>query len=294
MMEFTGLIQQKPLWLATSFFCSRDRWNIILKKTRRIVEDLRYDLLSYHIQTNNQYGENIRVSFLTVEEKIDDVGQTIRLCFEPLFSSFPEEAFKTPISSIALPFPTNTFEFGLYEINFHEKLLPTYKIQEVLSKAMMEGLEEEEIASDTLVTFSLYLQVSLIKACSKFLNKREEWLSIFIPVDSEPNVVNQAAKSANLDLVFEITSEVMGNDKFDEELAWLDRWYRACFILIEKEVIALEDKGLIDIEKFTKEFYLKSAYFIYTQLGLSQIEIRYANRLFNYSLKKFYRQEEID
>lgn len=294
MMESSKLLRQKPIWFATSCFCSREKWNILLKEIRRIVEDLKHDLISYHIQINNHYGENIRISFLTIEEKIDDVGQTIRNCFEPLFSSFPEETFKAPISSITLPFPTNTFEFGLYEIKFHEKLLPTYKIQEVLSKAMMEGLEEEEITRDTLVTFSLYLQVSLIKACAKFLNKREEWLSIFIPVDSEPNVVNQAAKSANLDLVFEITSEVMGNDKFDEELAWLDRWYCACFLLIEKKVIALEDKGLIDIEKVTKGFYLKSAYFIYAQLGLSQIEIRYVNRLFNYSVKKFYRQESIN
>lgn len=290
-MEYNRLVQKKPLWLATSFFCSKDRWNMILKKTRRIVEDLRYDLLSYYIQTNNQYGENIRISFLTIEEKVDDVGQKIRLCFEPLFSSFPEETFKAPISSITLPFPTNTFEFGLYEIKFQEKLLPTYKIQEVLSKAMMEGLEDEEITRDTLLTFSLYLQVALIKACSKLFDKKEEWLPLFVQNDLKSSVKNQSVKRANLNLTLEIINEIIDNGKFEIELGWLERWCGSCHSLIEKEIIALKDKCAAEVEKAVKNFYLKVAYLIYIQIGLSEIEIRYTNRLLDYSLKKFYWEE---
>lgn len=281
-------------WLTTSCFCSMGNWNIILKKIQRIVEDLKCDLFTFHIQFNNRYGDNVRIMFLTIEEHMDDFGQKVTLRLEPLFSSFPKETFKSPISSIKLPFPTNTFEFGLHKTTFDENLFSTYKVQEALSTAIIEALKEEEIARDTLISFSLYLRVSLLKVCSQFLNKKEKWLSYLIQKDLKPKNDFASGQNANFDLALEITKEVMENAEFKEELEWLGRWYNECSVLMKEEILALPDRKCTEIEKVVKEFYSKSTYLVIFQVGLSEIEIRFTNSLFNYSLYKFFKLEEVE
>src|SRR5699024_3473812 len=235
-----ALIGRNPTWLATSCFCSKEKWSIILTEIRNIFEDLKHNVFSYHIQINNQYGDNITFFLLTSQEKIDDIGQKVRLNFEPLFAYFLEERIKTPINSIILPFPINTFEFGLHVIYFDEKLLSDYKILEELSEVLIDGLKDEEILEDSLITISFYLHVSLIKDCSKFLNKSEEWISVFfIENNLNFNTRFRTEINENMDLVLEITCEIMENEKF--EIEWLGRWYDTCYTTIEEKFINLKE-----------------------------------------------------
>jgi|SRR5690606_9206621 len=287
MTEIKELIDQKPCWLTTSYFCSKEQWSILLKEIKNFLENLEVNLLTYNIQISNQYGDNIRLSLLTRENEVDDLGQKILLRFEPLLSSFPKESFKFPIRDINLPFPTNTVEFGVYEIHFHELYSAIYKIQEELSKAMIEGLKEEKIESDTLLTFSLYLQVSLFKACSNLLPNFKKGFTVLIQDDLKPNSKLRQALNENHNLVLEITKDIM-EEKSDEDLAWVETWYNVSSTLLKEEMKAYKGNSNSEFENFIKNFYQKSIYFINSHLGLSLEEIKISNNLLSHSLKELY------
>ena len=291
-MELKELVAQKPVWLAASCFCLKDKWNSIFTEMRNIIEGLNHSVFSYHIQINNRYGDNVTVFLLTNQEKIDDVGKKIRLGFEPLLSSFSEEKFKLPINSILLPFPTNTLEFGLHVIYFNEKILSEYKILKTISDAIIVGLKEEKIMNDTIVAFSFYLQISLIKACSQFLSKSEDWISVFyIQENLKSSALIEKALEENLDLVLEIISDIMENEKLETE--WLTKWYNACYAMIQEKIICIKNDDNIASEKIVKEFYLTMTTFIFHQIGLSQMREDFTKKLLNYSLRISYGSTQI-
>ena len=266
-------MQSNYIWLTASCFCSRARWGELLHEIKNFRTKLDHEkYVSFQIQFNDTLGDNIRVSILPTPGGLDEVGQSMEEYFGRFFSGFNDGSITSPIQGIFLPFPTNRIEFGLYNIAFDERMFPTYKTLEEMSELIIEALQHEEITEDTLISFCFYLQIAFIKTCLPYYEQDIDALFLALSPgnDNSPGaVLSREELERNSDLMQEITSDVMDQDHFDDNLEWLNRWINFCRSCLTTNM-AGDSEEKMDTRSLIRNLYQTRIAQIHDQLGLSK------------------------
>jgi|GEM_PF-5794837 len=259
-------MKQDYLWLPTSCFCSIKKWNLLLGEIKRFISCLTPDqFLSYAIQFSNFNGQSILFSILTTADKIDELGHQLDKHFTKFFDAGDGEKFAYEVTSIYLPFPTATIQFGLYNINFNESLISQYKIDEKFSGLMIDALSGDDITPETIITFAFYLQVSLIKVLYSYLDDIDGLFLLITSINTkiDINLISDALND-NQTLMDEIMDEVMNADRFNRDMNWLNEWIDLC-----KSALPYSKEAVYDKHVMVKKIYENNVKMIYKHLDIN-------------------------
>ncbi len=268
---------ENSLWLSTSLFCSKNHWNILLSDgIKPFIMSMpdEEELASFQIEFNYLNGENIRLALLTKVEQAETLAKKADTYFKKFFSISALPTNKPDLTDwgIFMPFPSNTIQYGLFKIdplNLHDT--KTFSFQKELSLIIADGLSEENIDQETIITFAFYLHVALIKLIKDknpaTINELLQWYDTTAfhkteePMDME---FLKAKYEDNKEVLLEITEDIIKHPSSVNKVPdWLEGWMDLC----EKELISYTLK---EGDKTLTQIHSRITYYINKQLGITE------------------------
>lgn len=258
--------EQNMIWLSTSLFSNKKNWHRVLSEAVAPFTESNTQINAYQVEFNYLSGENIRLSLLTELGNKEALSRKADNYFKNYFANAGlfTAPVKLPVDGMFMPFPANTIQYGLYPPKTVNTEEPHHYIRSAnLSKIILNALNDE-IDDDTTITFAYYLHIALIKAIHGYVNDPDVLFTI-ITANSSANVSNihEPSVTANIDLMVEITHDVMKNEVFDIELDWLNNWFKLCKIYLQDI-----DNSTLDSASLN-EYYQSNVGTIYKHLGLN-------------------------
>jgi hypothetical protein len=277
-------------WLTASCFCPKMKWVALLPAIREFVSGIdRQKYRFYQIHFNDALGENIRISVLCVSDDVDRLGREMEQYFGNLFLEIAAGIELPAITSIFLPFPTNRIEFGLYSMPFAQEMFLVYEDRQEISRLIMDALSGEEITEDTLISFSLYLQIALIKACLPFLaGDIDTLLLTFAETKENTPAAAREAIAKNLDILRQIAEDVMDNEHSGQEMKWLSGWIDTCMKDLSKRVAEGRNANE-NIDRMMRDQYRTRVARMQEHMGLSNSLKETLRHLTIKALQSFYK-----
>lgn len=228
---------ENTVWSTSSLFCSKKNWHLVMQSGIKPLLNNNISaasILSYKVKFNYKRGENIRLSWLTDLPNAESTAKHIDVYFTDYLkaSRFSDEQPPFYGTSIFMPFPVNTIQYGLYSIYSND----FYDLEEGLSDAMTMELAENGIDDESILTFAFYLNLSAINILLNYCEGMIDWVNASYVHGSDH-------ESSGIDL-FKINHEVdknkttileIANDVFaarrlqNENFMWLEKWEHACY-----------------------------------------------------------------
>jgi glycosyltransferase involved in cell wall biosynthesis len=255
-------------WITCSLFAPMTIWRGLLTQFHHLLEELKNEFLYFQVQINDDKGSNIRIALLAKAENKQKICDVLSLRFKPLLSGFPIDDTKGKVDSIFLPYPTHVVEFDLYHVYYDEKLSDTYEVQQEISNLIIEVLKQDDIDLETITTFCFYVQVCLINAILKHPISEVDMvqmLSSHIPKNT--NSI-EAASNENMEILAQITSDIICAEEQEDELSWITKWMAFCEKSIEKH-LGQHDEETSTTKGTLKTFYQSFVFRIHERMGLS-------------------------
>lgn len=235
-------MQENLLWLSTSLFCCKSHWNYLLREgVKPFLNDRTNEkyLRSYQLEFNYLNGENIRLALLAKEDHTETLAKKADNYFKNFFSisALPTTEPDLTHWGIFMPFPANSIQYGLYKVdplNLNDE--KDYSFQKELSLLIAEGLGEESIDQETIITFAFYLHVALIKlikdkdpAITTELMQLYN-TTLFHQTEEDMDIEFIKAKyEDNKEVLQEIAEDIMQHTPSSATVpSWLERWMELC------------------------------------------------------------------
>jgi hypothetical protein len=228
---------ESTVWSTSSLFCSKKNWHLLLQSgikplLQKTVSD--NGILTYKVKLNYKRGENIRLAWLTDLSNAESTAKQIDAYFTDYFKASGFSGGQVPFygTSIFMPFPVNTVQYGLYSIYSND----FYDLEEGLSDAMTMELSENDLDDESILTFAFYLNLSAIKSLLNYCEGMIDWV--------KANYIhNGVHESAGVDLlkigyevdknkamIVDIAKDVFAERRLqDANFMWLEKWERACY-----------------------------------------------------------------
>lgn len=251
------------IWLSVSLFCSKKNWNRVLSEAIAPFAQTNSLLKGYTVEFNYLSGENIRLALLTDLGNEEGLVKTTDSYFKSYFEKArpPKAAAKLPVDGVFMPFPGNTIRYGLYPaVTIVASELVQYNLPIVLSNILVAALQDE-IDDETILTFAFYLQISIVKTIYKLVNNEDE---LFAIITSAHDFKADNNALSNLNLMQEITYDVMQTEEFDSELIWLNGWIDDC-----KAALSIAGKTEANNISNIKSIYHLRVQTVYSHLGIN-------------------------
>lgn len=273
------------IWLPTSCFCSISKWNLLLNSIREFIVENNNLIKSYKISFSRSNGDCIQLSALTQEVAIDELAERMSNHFDLFFKTLELESSAVKVTSIFLPFPTATIQFGLYTENSDMVFFMKNRSEYILSKVLIEALRTDVVDVETILTVAFYLKIALIKALHGYLKDTTTLFEIIARVDSDGEkflVKNKLFE--NQPEMGEVTKEVMLESNFEGDLFWLKEWITE----IEDSLKSIEERGVEQVTTIVRNYYLDYGKIIDNQLNLNVESRRLLDHLINRSLWRYF------
>ncbi|MFI1745058.1 hypothetical protein ACH5TW_11415 [Flavobacteriaceae bacterium MEBiC06508] len=262
-------MNENHVWFTSSFFYDIKKWHLVLAEIENFILYLKKDEFIYYQASLNYIPVcNIQFAILCKDEHImDKIG---RHFFEH-FTKFKEknrpQKYIFEVKGIGIPYPTNTFQIGLYSIPYSKNGLSAYNIQENLTLLMFSGLKTEEFTQEDIHTLAIYATITLGKAIIHF--NQQVAKSMFINIQNDYFSHGQSIKNVfpeEYNEILNLTKELLSVEDIKNEEPWLADWFEFCKTYINKylnnqlETIQLENK--------INEVYINKINLIVNQLGI--------------------------
>lgn len=232
-------MKQDQVWLNTSVFYNKESWHTLINDcllpiTTTLKGERSIEMFFLHF--SKQQGDHIRVSILLNRENLDKVRELIQRKVATFISALPSitAPIQYPLPTIFTNFTNNTINFNIYKIYPLEVDIFAYKdvinVRELITKCVTEALLNEKIEEESIFTFALYMQVSMIKA--HFLTKEDSLVALREILNN--SLYNSELKeqivadrkildlySENKELLGDIFREVWEENK---DSKWLTHW----------------------------------------------------------------------
>jgi hypothetical protein len=223
-MKQTALhLDEDCQWLTVSLFCPKENWGRLFEHIDFFVQEKNEQFFFYHLQINDNNGPNLRLSFLIPAASKQQVGDDLNSWFKTFLFTLSKGRSRLKIDSIFLPYPTYVIEFDLYHLNYDARHLPRYKVRQEITEIIIQVLQTEDVDMETITTLSFYFQISLIKTI--LMHREMGFIKFF---SSTRSLTKTVASIENIQILQEITTDVMLTDLFETELQWLNRWIAFC------------------------------------------------------------------
>lgn len=216
-------------WLSISIFCDTDNNYLvldkgILPKIKQLTGD---DILkNWYFKFNNTGGPNIKVPMLVQNTNLNNTVEGIAAYFKSCFYTNVECTSKPlVIDDLYGLFPTNSIQFGLYEVaNLYDN--SNIKLKQAISELYIEALCKEPVDEETLLSFSLYLHLVAFKETAVF--KGVGQIRAFLLDIAKPSNTDAAIQKELINLLQAILADINSNTRYSDELSWLNKWAKVC------------------------------------------------------------------
>jgi hypothetical protein len=178
-----------------------------------------------------QRGENLEISLFIDYDNISSIVSCLddKIRSYLKFNPAPSEINDYPIKSFFRDISVNNIHYKLFKCRAQESI-PHLPYRLILSNLFLKIFSEEDLQDESLMTFSLYLNLGLLKyalACSK---NQKIYLSLF-----RDHIISQAKDCdfcdekyrENMDEIDTIASDIYSPD-FSPDLKWLRPWLDLC------------------------------------------------------------------
>ncbi|MGV8096400.1 MAG: glycosyltransferase family 2 protein [Mangrovibacterium sp.] len=231
-------------WVSASLFCDQENWNKLLKDgINSLVKELKdIEACKFQIYFNRTNGSNIRFSLLTMQEQAGYLRERMDQHFENFFQSIHKKELKLSDEDIFMPFPSNSVQYGLYDLYYNQELNAIYSFQEQYSRIIIDGLSEEIIDDEAIITFAFYLHVALIKTLMNYYKGNVNELILFYQTEDSyfwDSKLTRQYLLDNKEVLFDIVQDIEDNWKDAEnmDLDWVKRWIKICNIQIQEQIV---------------------------------------------------------
>lgn len=230
-------MDQNYHWIRTSLFSSTDNWHFILKEgINPLINNLdKETLMAHQIELNYIRGENIRLAFLSSDQNAIKLAQLVDAHFKRYFSNtqLQKHGF-IPGKDLFMPFPENTIQYGLYDIDVYPEI-EKYQVEQELAHLIIHSFEEN-FDDQTVLTLALYLHLVILKILHSSFPEYLAILPGLYKGYADMSIGNGALSDIpemleNTTLLREITNDVFTENNFAHftaELAWLQKWFEIC------------------------------------------------------------------
>jgi len=259
-------------WLCLSVFAKKSDWHFLLMVAIKPILTLleqKGELISFKVCFSHFGGENIGIALLVKRSMATRVAKEVDFLFKDFFRRHDliPVLKEGPFESVFMPYPQNTVQYGLFSTNDYNS-----QLSEALSRTMIDGLAEDKIDDEMLLTFSVYIlflcykammpaEVNIVEyysACTAAVEQNIETYDLF---KSKHNELNLTLREIFNDL----------DQPFNKNgLHWLSHWNIAylnalagatnCFeqltLLKKTEGLLKEQLGLNDFSHGLLKYFL--------------------------------------
>jgi len=215
----------KYILVATSLFCSKKNWPVLLKAIQRFNRTI-YLKPFFCLELNYLSGENIRFSYLAKEVDAEQLVKHAEEYFLGFFNSIKPEIIQQT-EGIFKNFEQNKVYYGLYNpIIIKKGERKYYRLQFMLSKLLIAALKDEHnLDSETILTLAYYFNITVIKtAVENFSVDGKQLIAIYrdryYTSRGIGNKEMQSKFQENEHILLEITNSLGKKDS----PRWLRKW----------------------------------------------------------------------
>lgn len=271
-------------WITASCFFPVYKWHLLLQQINHFINRLiGKDMLFYQLAFNYVDSDNIRLAIAVPHNTYEEMIEKINAHFSSFFLLYPDEHIKQPINDIFLPLPTATIQFAFFSIVFNENDTENYKLQQHLSKTIIEALQHDQIDADTISTLLFYLQISLAHVyLTHHPNEAGSFMQYFTATTSDVDF------GQNTNVLNEIASDLFTLGYFEEDLAVFNNW-----IAVSTHFFQLKQ---YEPQRFNAQpfetFYKTCVAFVHNQLSVTENVKEYVNQAIISHYVKYYSYNE--
>jgi hypothetical protein len=251
-------------------------WNHLFRAGIRkyLKGDCPLGVRDYHIQLSNVGGENIRLAVLVDSSQVSEVTNDLRLFFTHFFVLNNKSYDQFLQKELFEVYPASSIRYGIYDPVEYFPIAGSSKLSDVL----IEGLRNEKIDVDLIITFGCYLQLLMVKSVrnvdpkcffylletfgtgNRYSGIPESWR---IPVKSSDDLSLFENTRATL---FEMFKEVMDDGWWRNTAPnWMVEWVLCC----TSELMEQRTNGGIINPEDTITFCHRKSNVIWATLGVS-------------------------
>lgn len=265
------------LWIKVSLFYPMKNWNTLLNSGVR--KFLHPEPKNYHLQFNNNDGENIRLAILVDSLEASDFTQKLQDFFNNFFSSYPQHTNPTLGNGIFKSCQSSSVYYGLYD---NSKYFPLVDCNN-LCNIIIKGVSDETIDLDLIFTLILYLQLLLVKSVSKIspelilclfessqvkTNENHDQNTFSLFKDKPTSSALKTAILKNKEIVLEIIEDVMAPKLGEYDQEWMSEWVTSC--QIELQHLTQPGTSTSQTTRIIKKYYDYKVSIIYETLAISK------------------------
>lgn len=218
--------------ICLNIFYAMCSWHFLLNKLiKDLIKNKALAINSFSLYLSHDRGDHLQIILESTNE-YEFLKLNLTEAVESFLITNPSERTitRSNVQSFFMDYYNNTFWFEKYEAEstMKKKLHP---IDAQISKTLINALTTEEIDNELILTFALYMQISLIKAVFGTLeNCKEKLAEIIYNIDiniSEYKVWelkdNKEPTGLSSSLI-EIVNDIWQDQFYDESTEWLKDW----------------------------------------------------------------------
>lgn len=255
-------------WITCSLFAPMGTWPVLLEQIHYFLKATSSQFSFFRLQINDENGENLRLGLLSTSENKQGLADALNLRFKSVLSTLSTKGETKKVDSIFLPFPTYVIEFDLYQVQCDANSSNVYAFQQEISNLVIQVLLLEDVDLETITTFCFYLQISFVKAVLIRQIPKTELIELFSGFQYQDVNSIKTASDENMEILAQITKEVMNTEQFENELAWINRWMNFCEEAFKEHLNQYGAKN-IAYKSQLESFHQFVVSHIYERLGIS-------------------------
>lgn len=240
-------MENELIWLRTSLFAEKCQWGNILRDGIKVfIEDISNKQLIKDLLVEFNYlsGENIRFAVLVKTQRAELTALKIDTFFKQYFESanFSNKEVVLPVMGVFLPFPPNTTQYGLYNIEEeNDKLLRGLSF--ITSLCLIEAFQNSIVDEELLIAFAFYLHVAVLDQLEIHFENKLNYLSIYkfedyqLKKDALDKGYLTEKYLENKQPLIEIRESLKNYNtiEFRENLPWLLKWLNSYKLIFAEQ-----------------------------------------------------------
>lgn len=278
-------MKKNHVWLTSSFFYDILKWCLLLREIEVFLTEVICDeFIYFQVAFSYEPIKHVKFAILCEDEiMMDTIGAKFYKCFTQFKEKHRPQEYRVEVNGIGLPYPTDTFQIGLFQLPIEKNRLEKYRAEEMLSKLMFSGLKTGTFSEEDIHTLAIYVIVIFGKVVFDY--NQQVAKDVFINLQNDYFLHGQSIKNVfpeEYDEITNLSKQLLSVADIEKEELWLAPWYEFCKTYIDAHLNNILEP--IQIENKIEELYINKVNLITNQLGIQNESKAILSSLVNYSL----------
>lgn len=229
--------------MVASIFYNQVGWHELLSGfISPYIQQNQNNILHWHLSLSTYRGEHVT---LIIEPKQNNaqLEEDFKKKADDFLTNFPSpmKVIEYPLNGFFMDYHSNTVEYNIdvpYSTAYNPGMLA---VKQQLSAIILHALGGQEIDTESIFSFIVYLQLGIIKAGftsakTARVNTLKLVLHLTTQDDGDSNDKGSEEETQrfidlfeyNKDIFVEIVEDIWNKEKYDAELNWMEQWESAC------------------------------------------------------------------